>query len=556
MRSFLAAVLAFSVVQTVVAQTERRQEVGLVDVLDYHFTLKLGADTDTVRGEAVLTVVLDLPCVSSSPPGDKYRTADCGGARLNLDLVAPNDEGKGMKVDSVLFGLSGRPFRPASFTHSGDVLSVRMSGGSPGQTGRLRIVYGGVPADGLIISTNRHEHRTFFGDNWPNRARHWLPTVDHPSDKAMVTWDVTAPVGYGVVANGRRMGEVNDGAGGVYRTIYRSDVPIPTKVMVFGAAPFAVETAGAVRGVPVESWVFAEEREAGFREYAKAVPILAYFDSLIAPFPFEKLANVQSKTRYGGMENAGAIFYHEGSAKGDGSSEGLIAHEIAHQWFGNTATEADWPHLWLSEGFATYLTSVYFEHKAGPERLRTDLRGQRDRVLALWATAPEPLVDTVYADPNELLTANPYQRGSWVLHMLRARLGDAAFFEGVRHYYLRHARANATTDDLRRSLEAVSGHDLRAFFAQWTRRAGQPRLEGTWTYDAAAREVVVALRQTQPGEPFAFPLDVGVDGAVHPVEVDAASETLRLPAPARPAAVVLDPNVRLLFEDGGLRPAR
>ena len=178
---------------------------------------------------------------------------------------------------------------------------------------------------------------------------------------------------------------------------------------------------------------------------------------------------------------------------------------------------------------------------------------QREQVLDFWRRSPAPLVDTVYADPNELLNTNPYQRGAWVLHMLRARVGDARFFEGVRHYYLRHARANATTDSLRVAFEAATGDDLRAFFEQWTRRAGQPRLEAAWRYDAPAREVVLTLRQRQPGAPFAFPLDVALGGALHTVEVDAMSETFRLPAAARPSSLVLDPRVRLLFEDGGVR---
>ncbi len=166
-------------------------------------------------------------------------------------------------------------------------------------------------------------------------------------------------------------------------------------------------------------------------------------------------------------------------------------------------------------------------------------------------------MDTVYAEPNELLTPNVYQRGAWVLHMLRVKLGDAAFFEGVRGYLLRYGGRNATTADLQHAFEAASRQRLGAFFAQWTRRAGQPRLEGTWRYDAAAHEVVLTLRQTPPEAPaFVFPLDVAVGEAVHTVPVTQLSETFRLAAPTRPARVALDPRVLLLFDDGGLRETR
>jgi aminopeptidase N len=489
-----------------------------VDVLNYDFSLTLSPTSDEIRGVAEITYRLLPRQICVDTPG-----SPCGSPpppMLAFNLIARDEEGKGMVVDSVVtFPEVGSAGRVRILSYRGSHLMIEPGGCTAQAYCRVRIHYHGIPADGLIIANNKHGRRTFFGDNWPDRARHWLPTVDHPSDKATVSWHVTAPPGYGIIANGRRMAAWCDAA--ACHAHYRSDVPLPTKVMVIGAAPFAVEQAGVAAGVPIESWVYEEDRANGFREYAAAVPIVAFFDSLLAPFPYEKLANVQSKTRYGGMENAGAIFYHERSTPGDGSQEGLIAHEIAHQWFGDWATEADWPHLWLSEGFATYLTEVWFEHKEGPQRLRTGMAEQRETILSRWQQDKSPLVDTVYAAPVELLTYNPYQRGSWVLHMLRHRLGDKAFFEGVRGYLLRHGGRNAATDDFRSAMEAASGQDLGAFFHQWTRRAGQPRLEGSWRYDTAAREVVVTLRQTQPERPvFVFPLEIGVGDAVETVAVD------------------------------------
>ncbi|HYE58207.1 MAG TPA: M1 family aminopeptidase [Rhodothermales bacterium] len=536
-----------------IAAPVRAQEP--VDVVNYVFSLTLSNSSDEIRGMAEITVELqDIqpPCTASGR-GDPACAPRA--SVFWLDLVGRDEGGKGMQVDSVVtLSPASSQKRVRLLGHNGGRLNLEAGYWEAGDVRRFRVYYHGIPADGLIIAQNKHGRRTFFGDNWPDRARHWLPTVDHPGDKATVSWQVTAPPGYGIVANGRRMASWCDAA--ACHAHYRSDVPLPTKVMVIGAAPFAVEQAGVAAGVPVESWVYEEDRTNGFREYAAAVPILAYFDSLLAPFPYEKLANVQSKTRYGGMENAGAIFYHENSTPGDGSQEGLLAHEIVHQWFGDWATEADWPHLWLSEGFATYLTEVWFEHKEGSDRLRTGMAEARETVLRLWRQAPAPLVDTVYVEPVELLTANVYQRGAWVLHMLRHRLGDAEFYEGVRGYLLRHGGRNATTADFRAAMEAVSGQDLGSFFQQWTRRAGQPRLEGTWRYDAAAREVVVTVRQAQEAPAFVFPLDVQVGDATETVTVDELSETFRFRTPTRPARVVLDPHVRLLYEDGGFREAR
>jgi aminopeptidase N len=449
-----------------------------------------------------------------------------------------------MTVDVVREGDADLPF-----AHRGDRLLVRL--GRPAHAGERRtftVVYHGTPADGLIVGANRHGERTFFGDNWPNRARHWLPTVDHPSDKARVTWEITAADGYQVIANGRLVEETEVPAG--RRTRYVSDHPLPTKVMVFGAAPFAVEHRGVVAGVPVESWAYAPDREAGFADLALGDRVLRVLAERLGPFPYEKLAHVQSTTRYGGMENAGAIFYDEGAVTGTGTMEGLIAHETAHQWFGDAVTETDWPHLWLSEGFATYLAHVYAEAAHGRDRMAAGLARDRARILAFAEANPAlPVLDTLTADPNDLLNANSYQKGSWVLHMLRRRVGDAAFFDGLRTQYARYRDGNVTTDDFRRTMEEVAGQDLRGFFDQWLRRGGVPHVEATWR--AGAGGVTLDVRQTHEGAPYAFPLDVALvaaDGTRRTVtvEVSARGHTFTLPTDVAPAAVVLDPDTGLL----------
>ncbi len=417
------------------------------DVLDYAFAVDV-LDSSLVRASATLRVATP-PC----PRGA------CAAPGLALDLIGRMPGSRfGMTVDSVLAApdVGRAALAPVRWQHAADRLSIEMPTASavaapatPGATGsavwRVRVVYHGQPADGLIRSTDAAGQTAYFGDNWPERARHYLPTRDHPSDKATVTWTVTAPAALTVVANGRF--EARTCTASACQTRYRADVPISTKVMVFGAAPFAIETAGEVVGsggrrVAVESWVFADERAAGFREYSAAVPIVAFFDSLLAPFPFEKLANVQSRTRFGGMENAGAIFYNARSARGDGSQEGLLAHEIAHQWFGNWATEASWSHLWLSEGFATYLAHVWAAHRRGDAALRVGMAADRVTVAAFLARTRVPVVDTVRTEPLEMLDANVYPRGAWVLHLLRERAGERVFWTALRRYLLRHGRTD------------------------------------------------------------------------------------------------------------------
>jgi aminopeptidase N len=165
--------------------------------------------------------------------------------------------------------------------------------------------------------------------------------------------------------------------------------------MVVGIADFAVDYPGETNGIAISSWIFPEQKEKGFYDYAQALEILPFYIKNVGQYSYKKLANVQSKTIFGGMENAGAIFYSESSVTGTRKSEGLLAHEIAHQWFGDAATEIDWPHLWLSEGFATEMTHLYLESKYGTDTLLKSLKKDRATVLAFTKKTKLPVVDTI-----------------------------------------------------------------------------------------------------------------------------------------------------------------
>ncbi len=506
-------------------------QVAGVDVRHYLFELTLGDASDRIEGVATLTA----------------RFTDAGVVALPLDLVsAPRPDAAGMRVESVRE--NGRPIR---FNQIEDRLLLTLS--SPSRVGEERVFiisYAGTPADGLIVSRNRHGNRTFFGDNWPNRARNWLPTIDHPADKATCEFVIRAPAGYQVIANGLLV-EETDLPGGMRLTHWKTEAPLPTKVMVFGAARFAVRHEGEYQNVPIQTWVYPEDRDAGFYDFGVATDMLAFFEQRIGPFPYEKLANVQSKTRYGGMENAGAIFYNENAITGERTNEVTVAHEIAHQWFGDSVTEADWPHIWLSEGFATYFAELYFEHAQGEERLKQGMTEARDAVFGFYRrNAGAPLVNPVPTDPNEHLNTNSYQKGAWVLHMLRRLVGDEAFWAGIRAYYATYRDANATSADLQRVMEDASGRDLAWFFSQWLYRPGHPKIAVQWTYDAGAGRVDVTVNQTQREAPFRFPLTLAL-GSAHnarreTVDVSSVSERFSFTVSGPIDRIRVDPDVAML----------
>lgn len=500
-----------------------------VDILRYVFRLTLSDNYDTISAQA--TITLRLLALTDS---------------VGFDLRSRRSDGKGMKVSSVTLG-SGR----TSWVHRNDRVTIPLSSlRTAGEEMTVTIAYSGVPADGLVISTTRFGKRSFFADHWPDRASHYLPCVDHPSDKAAVEFIITAPEHYSVVSNGSLV-EEKSLPEGMKTTHWREDVPIPLKVTTFGAADFAISKAGEVAGVPVWTYVYPENRNEGFADYALAVHPMQYYSDLIGPYPYPKLANVQSKTMFGGLENAGAIFYSESSVTGTGRSEGLIAHEIAHQWFGNSVTEADWHHIWLSEGFATYLTSMYWEMKEGPTRMKSEMRSARERVLRASERNPAPVIDTTITDLMRLLSANSYQKGAWVLHMLRNRIGDEAFTAGLRLYYTRYNNSNALTSDFMSVMEEVSGQRLGDFFHQWLYVPGQPDIKISWIVLADGR-IEITVNQMQD-HIFKFPLELEIvcDSGSRRVSEVIESRSVRLMSelPGKPVEIIPDPDVRLLFRE-------
>jgi aminopeptidase N len=514
--------------------------------LDYDVTLDLPDTGRSIRGTAVLTV---------------RRSAEAAGERrpdtLTLDLV---------RLDVTSVAVDGRPI---TFGRTSETIGVPLQGVER-DTFRVAVTYGGEVTDGLVIRTDAQGRWTAFGDNWPNRARHWVPSIDHPSDKATVSWTVRTPAGRVVVANGRQLplDRMRVGYAESRVSRWREDRPIPTYAMVIAAAPLVRHELGVAacgraeldRCVEQTVYVMPEERDYMPGPFATARGIVEWMAQLIAPFPYEKLAHVQSSTIYGGMENASAIFYDERLFRNRTMTVDLIAHETAHQWFGDAVTPRDWPHLWLSEGFATYFSALWTEQSRGDSAFRAQMASTRAQILADTAAVPRrPVIDSVEANVTALLNANSYQKGGWTLHMLRRLVGDSAFFRGLRQYYGAHRHGTAVTDDLRHAVEATSGQRLDWFFDQWLRRPGYAMPVVSWAYDSSAARVSVTVEQERAtfGH-YRFPLTVAVHdsaGAVRRVAIDVPAQArtvveLPLEVAARPARVVPDPDVDLLARFG------
>lgn len=509
-----------------------------IDAQHYRFAITLSDTSDEIVVEATT----------------EARILDPAARHLRLDLVrrSADRDGRGMQVTDVTSG--GRALR---WSHDDDVLRIDVP---PDRAADGRFVvnlrYAGIPETGLVIGDNKHGDRTFFSDNWPNKARHWLATVDHIADKATSEFLVTAPDRLQVVSNGRLVEETDLG-GGLRLTHWQQSVPISPWLYVLAAAEFAVQHVDDFEHRPIQTWVYRQDRDAGFYDFA--VPTkdaLAFYRNYVGPFEYEKLANIQSNSVGGGMEAASAILYGDDSVTGQRTRrwQSVIVHEVAHQWFGNSVTEASWDDVWLSEGFATYFTYLFFEHAKGREEFLRYLHDARRRIFEFDAENPGyRIVHADLRDMSRVTTRQTYDKGAWVLHMLRSRLGDDRWWAGIQSYYRRYRNGTATTADFRHEMERACACELDAFFERWLYHGNNIRLAGDWHYDDG-RLVVSLSRTDADAAAFDDTVEIGVylPGSVTPevlpLELTGGTGELTVDTPEKPERVVIDPRTVLLAD--------
>ena len=504
-----------------------------VDAWHYVFRLELSDTSAEIQGEATADIRFTRDGVTS----------------VALDLGSAVN-GTGMTVTGVTSDGKAIPF-----VHQRNVLTLQLpSSSAVGRHARFTIGYHGAPAGGLRILPNKHGDWSAFSENWPNHARDWLPIIDHPYDKATSEFIVTAPAKYQVVANGLLVEETDLGDGR-RRTHWKQSVPIASWLNALGVEQFAVFHVGSVKGIELQTWVAHQDADAGRIYFEKpAREALEFYSEHIGPYPYEKLANVAAAGLNGGTEHASAIFYGESGVRAEPAT-GLVAHEIAHQWFGDSVTESDWDDVWLSEGFATYFTLLLTEHSAGREAFVAGLKASRTRAIATEKSLPAiSVIHDNLSDMSKVLNQLVYQKAGWVLHMLRGVVGTDTFWTGIREYYRRYRDGNASTADFQRVMEEASGKNLSWFFTQWLKRPTSPSFAGGWRYDPAARRVEIDIEQTQPGPAYRIPLEIGItvdpqsSMQIERLELTETRSHLTIPADKEPAAVTIDPNTWLLMD--------
>jgi aminopeptidase N len=475
-------------------------------------------------------------------------------SRIDLDFGE-------MPIDSVSVAGS-----PARFSRTAEQLNVMLArSASRGDKLKVTVSYHGRPKDGLIFARDRDGKSSATGDNWPNRVHQWIPCLDHPSAKATVSFTVAAPSREVVVANGRFLTMTKSAATTIWK--FAEAKPIPAYCMIVAASEGTKLDATESTVTPLSYYVPQKDRAYAPKGFSAGGPAVAFFSQTIAPYPYEKLALIVAATRFGGMENSSAIVFsntlfdlrgHEKMSARFGIPErieSVVAHEIAHQWFGDSVTESTWADLWLSEGFATYFAGLFIEKCDGPEAFHEYLRKAAERYLTFEKQRKVPIHDTETQDLMKLLNENNYEKGAWVLHMLRTRLGDEAFFRGLRTYYNAHRDANATTEDLRKALENSSGKNLRQFFGRWVYGSGHPIYHASWSWKQRGQNagvLTIRLEETQAGALFLTPMPleiVSTKGVSRQLINPAGKLTVaRFTLKERPNELRLDPDDTILKE--------
>ena len=465
-----------------------------IDIKHYSFELSLSDNTDEIFGNAKIYLL--------------FKKSGLKTFRLDLINKTLERKGKGMQIDSVTLGNVSVPY-----IHQNDEIIINLPHGSVANAEfAISIKYHGIPFDGLKIGPTRNGDRSFFSENWPNKARHWLPTYDHPSDKATSEFIVKAPSHYKVISNGLLM-EESDLGNNVKLTHWKQSVPVSCWLTVLGVADFAVKYVDKFEGKSIETWVYSKDRVAGFYDFEEPTKkVLELFSKYVGPFAYEKLANIQSVNSGGGMETSSAIFYSDKliNGKRDVRLRNVVIHEIAHQWFGNAVTETTWDDAWLSEGFATFFTMLFIEKEYGKEEYEKEIIKSKNIVFNLIKKNPDfSIVSQRTAEKEDVTSGLTYQKGAWVLHMLRDMIGENKFKIGIQSYYAKYFNANATTDDFRKEMEKASGIDLKQFFKQWLYQPTHPIINGSWDFEANSKKLTIQLAQTQKGDIlFNLPIEI------------------------------------------------
>ncbi|MFL6214345.1 MAG: M1 family aminopeptidase [Blastocatellia bacterium] len=428
----------------------------------------------------------------------------------------------------------------------------------------LTINYTATPQKGLTFITPTPDEPSRPNQIWSQGEsqdnHYWFPCYDYPNDKATTELIAHVEDGYQVISNGTLISSAPDPERKTRAWHWKMDKPYSSYLVSIIVGKFA-EVREEVKGVPVVSYVYANEVENARLSFAKLGQMVAFFSQRVGvDFPYPKYAQTTVRDFGGGMENITATTLtdtsvHDKRAHLDVSSDSLISHELAHSWFGDLLTCRDWSQLWLNESFATFMEAVWAEHDLGKPDYLYEMYGNQQGALTAWTQGNRrPIVALRYPNPDALFDAYPYPRGGAVINQLRFVLGDEMFWRAINHYVKKHAYQNVETQSLVVAIEEATGQNLQWFFDEWLYKMGQPEFEITSTYNEAAKAVKLSVKQTQKADAerpwfqspefFVLPVDIAITTAsgehISRVWIDAKEKEFTLSVDSKPLILNFD----------------
>lgn len=519
--------------------THRKYERSLPFALPHvELELEVLIDEQSVRGRATWQFERRSPTES----------------RIALDAVAFDIEQVELRTDA--------GFEAVPYDYDAETLNIELGDANAGE---FRISYRARPERGLYFLSP--------DDSYPDRpkqvwsqcqdedARHWFPCHDKPHVKSTATFRITAPETYSVLCNGVLDSSSRDAQARLTTTVYRMTQRLPSYLFTLVVGEFdKIQDRPAQlpsgRSVPIEYWVPKGRIDDGKRGFARTPEMIEHFSELLGvEYPYERYTQVVvSDFIFGGMENTTATTMYEHvlldeRAAIDIDSYDLVAHELAHQWFGDWVTCNDWSQAWLNEGFATYFEHVERERRQNRDEYLLGVERDLETYLSeAGSRYSRPVVCRDYHEPIDLFDRHLYEKGGLVLHALRTSLGDAVFWPAIGRYLVAHAQGSVTTEDLRTSLESESGRSLERFFDEWVYRAGHPsvKVKVSW---AGERLTVGFEQQTKHSYELEYEIVVRhADGSERTLLQTSADKhfSFTLHSTSRPQHVVIDPQLRLL----------
>lgn len=537
--SILLIAIVFQCISFAALPTQHYARTRSYDVLHYILDIAINSSEQTCAGDVTIRLV---------PLRTQFD-------RIQLD-AGP------MTISNVRIGA-----RRVSFTHTGDTLAIET--GKPyglQDTIVLTISYSvKSPEKGMFFISPDSGYPYHGYQVWTQGEgeynHYWFPCYDYPNDRATSEMFVTVDHGMTAISNGKLIDMKRNSENRTVRYHWREGVPHVSYLISLVVGEY-VEVKDSLGILPLPYYVYPGQGENAFRSFGKTGKAIEYFSKMTGcPYPWEKYSQtVISDFMYSGQENVSAATLtdntiHDARAHLDYSSDGLVAHELAHQWFGDYITCNDWSHAWLNEGFASFFENMFVAYDRGHDDAARELANDQNTVVNIDAgDRRRPMVCNRYGNPMELFDSRIYGKGAIVLSMLREYLGEELFWKSIRLYVEKYSNGCVETNDFKRTIEEATGYNLYWFFDQWVYHAGYPEFEVRSLWDQPSRTEYLTIRQRQKIDSltglFKVPVDIElwVNGNpdLYPVMIETAETTLTFPAYQQPQLILFDKGNRVL----------